>query len=477
MKFSMRWVAALLAVVLIAGACSSRDDETGTEESPSPTAAAQEESAVQPDAEADTEAEPEAEAEAEPAVDAEPEVVLEATEIGVTATEIRIGVIADIDTPVAPGLSQSIHDAAEAWADSVNANGGVAGRQIVLTKYDSKLNPDESVNAVIEACQNEFALVGSGMFAFLNPAPLIECADINGDITGLPDLASLSVSPGQGASTTTFPAFVNGQVFYAEEPTFVLTHAGIDYAASLLGDVTPKALVIETGTPGIRTAAVAISNGLVADRGFETAGVVAFPTTATQAEALPIINTIREQGVNLVYALPISMAKLMAEARVQGLDMDSIAWLCTGQCFSPFYASAFGEASDGLIVGVNTLPWTDADHPVVAEYLASVDREQVSSNGVVTTAAGKGFEELMTSLVDAHGPNGITRANLLALLRTGPVTTAGGLLGPGSVLGRNSECYVVVQLIDGAYQRVDPAGTGEFICDPSSLSTVVNPTE
>ncbi len=478
MKPVARVVALLLAVAMIASACSSRDDSadvdasSDTEATEETAAAAEDESEEAMDEEAMEDEEMEEE---EAMADEEPA----ASDVGVSATEINIGVIADIDTPVAPGLSQAIHDAAEAWATNVNANGGIAGRQIVLTKYDSKLNPDEAVNAIIDACQNEFALVGAAMFTLLNPAPLIECADINGDPTGLPDFASLSVSPGQGASPTSFPAFVNGRVFTSDEdePTFIQSLAGFNYAETLIGDATPKVLVIEPGAPGIRPAAVAISEGLVAARGYETAGVVTYLDSATQAEAVPIINTIREEGVNIVYGISFSVAKVMAEARVQGLDMESVAWLCTAQCFSPFYAQAFGEGSDGLIVGLNTTPWTDLEQPSVAEYMSSVDIEQVSSNGITTYAAGRAFEELMATIVDQHGVNGVTRANVLDLLRSKPEVSAGGLLGPGSVLGENSQCSVSVQLTDGEFVRVDPTDVGGFTCDPSELVTVVNPTE
>ncbi len=467
MKFLLRLIAVLSAVVLFASACSSRTDDG--------TATADEDATTVTEAESDEEP---VEDEGEDAMeDEEPAEDLEATEVGVSATEINIGVIADIDTPVAPGLSQSIHDAAEAWAANVNADGGIAGRQIVLTTYDSKLNPDEAVNAIIEACQNEFALVGSGMFTLLNPEPLIECADINGDATGLPDLASLSVSPGQGASPTTFASYINGRVFTSETPTFVQSMAAMNYAETLIGDATPKVLVVEPGAPGIRPSAVAISQGLVEERGYESAGVVTYLDSATQAEAQPIINTIREEEVNIVYGISFSIAKVMAEARVQGLDMDSVVFTCTGQCFSPFYAQAFGEASEGLLVGINTAPWSDLDQPEVAEYMSSVDIEQVSSNGIVTYAAGNAFEELMATIVEEHGVNGVTRANLLDLLRSGPEVTAGGLLGPGSVLGQNSSCSVTVQLTAGEFVRVDPAGVGEFVCDPSELVTVVDPQE
>ena len=114
----------------------------------------------------------------------------EATDVGITATEIHIGVVADVDTPISPGLSQPLVSAVKAWGDQVNANGGLAGRKVVVTFYDSKLNPDEAVNAYTQACQNEFATVGSGAFVLLNPDPIQTCKDKSGNAIGLPDVAA-----------------------------------------------------------------------------------------------------------------------------------------------------------------------------------------------------------------------------------------------------------------------------------------------
>ena len=74
----------------------------------------------------------------------------------------------------------------------MNANGGLAGRKVVITFYDSKLNPDESVNAYTQACQNEFATVGSGAFVMLHGRLVT---------IGSPDQIALTISDAYLAST------------------------------------------------------------------------------------------------------------------------------------------------------------------------------------------------------------------------------------------------------------------------------------
>ena len=67
-----------------------------------------------------------------------------ASEIGVTPTEIRIAVIADVDTPLAPGAYAGARDAVQGFAKYMNQQGGLAGRKVVVDFYDSKLSGDET---------------------------------------------------------------------------------------------------------------------------------------------------------------------------------------------------------------------------------------------------------------------------------------------------------------------------------------------
>src|SRR5262249_50042076 len=75
-----------------------------------------------------------------------------ATEIGVSASQIHIAAIADVDNPFAPGLFKGAVDgvkAAAAYLNSKAGGGGLAGRKVVVDFYDSKLNPNETRNATI----------------------------------------------------------------------------------------------------------------------------------------------------------------------------------------------------------------------------------------------------------------------------------------------------------------------------------------
>ena len=75
-----------------------------------------------------------------------------ATDVGITDKEIHIAVVADVDTPLAPNLFKASKDAMEGVAKYLNSKaggGGLAGRKVVVDFYDSKLNPNETTNAMI----------------------------------------------------------------------------------------------------------------------------------------------------------------------------------------------------------------------------------------------------------------------------------------------------------------------------------------
>ena len=128
-----------------------------------------------------------------------------ATEVGVTATTIRIAVIADVNTPLAPGLFKAAADAVQAWGKYTNAHGGLAGRKVQVDFIDSKLSPDETRNAIIQACANDFAMVGTTALFLNNVDDMVSCKDQAGTATGLPDVPQLITDPTHARAPMSFP--------------------------------------------------------------------------------------------------------------------------------------------------------------------------------------------------------------------------------------------------------------------------------
>ena len=75
---------------------------------------------------------------------------------GVTASEIKLGVMSDVGFT----KNQEFVDAAKVFTSWCNAAGGVNGRKLVATTRDTKMM--EVRQRMIEACRDDFALVGGG---------------------------------------------------------------------------------------------------------------------------------------------------------------------------------------------------------------------------------------------------------------------------------------------------------------------------
>jgi hypothetical protein len=155
-----RWFAALVALLVIAGACTRSDDEvqTGPEESEG-------ESSENTD-----NSEEESGGDDATALSAggfgDLESVCQdgdaagATAAGVTDTEIRLGTVTDKGFAGIPGLNKEMYDTAVAFTEWCNEHGGILGRQLVLDDLDAKLT--EYDQRIRESCGRDFALVGGG---------------------------------------------------------------------------------------------------------------------------------------------------------------------------------------------------------------------------------------------------------------------------------------------------------------------------
>ena len=100
-----------------------------------------------------------------------------ATDIGVTKDEIRLAVVADVDNPFKPGLFQGAVDGVKAAVKEINATGGVAGRKLKVDFIDSKLNASTTRNAIITACDEDFAMVGTAAAFLTNVEDETGCKD------------------------------------------------------------------------------------------------------------------------------------------------------------------------------------------------------------------------------------------------------------------------------------------------------------
>jgi Periplasmic binding protein len=161
-------------------------------------------------------------------------------EVGVTDDTIRIAVIADVDNPARPGLFQGTVEGVQAAAEYINDNGGIGGRDVEVDFIDSRLSPDEARNALIKACEEDFALVGTSALFMNNIEPMVSCPDAAGNATGIPDIANLQTEIAHQCSPVSYPVVLVGidcSTVDDAKQRFTLRVGHLDYYKKRFGDL------------------------------------------------------------------------------------------------------------------------------------------------------------------------------------------------------------------------------------------------
>ena len=402
-----------------------------------------------------------------------------ATEVGVTATQIRIAVVADVDNPFAPGLFQSAVDAVNGAAKYINANGGIAGRKIKVDFIDSHLNGNETRNAIITACQQDFALVGTEALFLSNMDDAINCKDINGQATGLPDLAAIATGIPETCAPVTYTP-TGPQLLCDTKDQHPQTYQGnqgdTTYYKKHLNKNLHGAFVLPNDTQDANRGdavqqAIAQQNGVKVDQSVTASG------RDPQSVYTPVVQKMKTDSSNygwsgLAYA---NVVQYHNEAQLQGIyDTKSTVWGCTIACYDQKYITTGGATAEGTYIPMAFIPFEEtAQNKGVADYVKYTGKTKVAGLGVLAWAAGIELQQALQTVVKDKGNNGITRANLLTALKGLTSFNANGFIGTANVGGKvTTDCFVLEQVQNGKFVRVWPKKKGTFDCTKSNHVTV-----
>lgn len=398
---------------------------------------------------------------------------LNSPEIGVTAKEIDITVLADVNNAIKPGVFQGAWNGVKAWAAYVNDRGGLACRRVVVKARDSKLSPQDAKNGIAAACGDSLAMVGTTA-VFLNDVTGMDtCKDKAGKPTGLPDLADLQTEAVQQCSPVSFPTLpIGASCPYSGsgKRTFTVARTQYDYYLNKYpGEKLHGVFAIPKDLPSILAATTPIVRaenrmGIASDAEF------GMSAAATQPDYTRLVQAIKTHHSNYArsgndYSTTVLMRK---EAVVQNVDTVKI-WDCSVQCYDQRLISEGGNAVEGQYVWLNILPIEDGTgvNPTLDAFI-KYDKKP-DGFGLQAFAAGMVFGEAVDRAIAAHDndPNAITRANLLKAIRAMHDYDAGGLLPPGTNIGEKtpSNCLVGMQVQNGKFVRVSPTEKGTFDCD------------
>ncbi|MYB08487.1 MAG: ABC transporter substrate-binding protein [Acidimicrobiia bacterium] len=419
--------------------------------------------------------EPEPVATEEPEVDPCEAVDLEATDIGITSDTITVLVMADVGSPLAPGLFQGSIDGVKAWADHVNSEGGLACRQVEVIEHDSAINPTETTNGFLVACEEAFALVGTTALFALDTTDLQSCPDAAGNDIGVPDFAYITTEPPHQCSVVTFAT---------SRPNSECPYAGTGPRAvqSQVGHVQWLLENVESNLNGVYLVPSDLPSTIASTmpqlRSFQELGIVidgepGVSGFTTQSEYGAYIQVMRDADSNFAYtgSDDQSMIKWRSEAEAQGLDVDSIIWMCQLACYTPSFLEA-GDVIENTYIWLWFLPIDEVDHnQELADFMQFIDNDFPPAWAAGSWADGVLFEQVVNNIVAEGGPNAVTRQAVLDGARSLTSFDVNGWWSPAdySTTENIMPCFMLMQVQNNDFVRVHPTAPGELDCDADNV--------
>jgi len=394
---------------------------------------------------------------------------LEATEIGVTADEIKISVIADVENQLQPGLFQGSPDAVTAFAEYVNKNGGLAGRELVVEFIDSHLSADDARNAIVQACEDSLAVVGTAALFLNNVDDMVSCANSEGAPVGIPDFPVVTTEPVHQCSPVSHPI---------NPPT--LDCATIDdHPQTYRGNIgaTEYYLKQHKNLAGVflypsdlKSAKDSQVPNFTAqeEAGIKLDAEYDVSARAQQSAYTPIAQQMKTDGTTyarsgLAFSSTVTMRK---EAKLQGVDSVEV-WDCSLQCYNRQLLEQGGSDVEDQYVYLNFVPFFSEakDNKMTNSFVKAVGKDKVDGFAAQAWSSAVYFRDAVNAIVEAGGNNAITRERLLEEANNINDFTAEGMMAPTDVGDRTpGSCYAVMQVQNGEFERVHPKKAATFDC-------------
>jgi ABC-type branched-subunit amino acid transport system substrate-binding protein len=380
-----------------------------------------------------------------------------ATAQGVTDGEIVIGYGDDAGYQAAPGLSAELSDAMVAMIDWCNEQGGINGREVVGNYYDAKVT--EATNAMTEACDQVFFLVGEGwVFDSGQEAVRQPC--------GLPAVPGYAVSP----------AFSNAPMMYSPVPNPV-DYNPVHLAATfqeLFPEQIKKTGLVYADYP----ATLDPKDKVVATYpafGFEFLACDQVYGIQGESDWKPLAQKLKDCGAEVVYfaGSPYPNFENFLDAAHQ-VGFEPI-WFSDANMYDQTLADwNVNGYADNVYVRSSFPPLFEADRvPAVQDYVDIVSASGGEVNQLGSQAASA---FLLWATAAKECGSDLTRECVLDQLSQITSWTAGGLhseANPGENLPPT--CGMVLKLEGTEYVRVAPEEPGTLDCSDEYVAEVTGP--
>jgi ABC-type branched-subunit amino acid transport system substrate-binding protein len=453
-------VVALSAAVLLAAGCSS-SSTSSTSAPASSTAAA----TTAPSTSSTSPA-------------AAPTGKVPASDVGITATTIRVAMIADVNNPLVPGLFKDSVNAVNAWAKEVNASGGLDGRQVKVDFCDSQLNPNTTTSCVIKACQNDFAIVGTSANALGDLSDIDGCKNAAGKPVGIANLAAFAFVPEVCDPDTYGVGGVGAYCATAKQsPSTYNVPVGDTRYLTAHNQGLHGIWIYDTDDPTFKLTQVPLFQA-ESNIGIKKDGQGFYPVSGAvpQSALTPFIQQIKSSGSTFVYddVTTQSMVLLRKEAQLQGVNSVKV-WECNSGCYDPSFYQLGGAAVNGTYASLNELPYLSdyKSNPSLNKVITDLGGlSNFNNNALGSYDMALLFQDAVQKVV-ASGQT-LDRQSLFNVLNKDETAfTANGILGATNISGHvQSNCSVLVQLQNGVWNRVNPTAPGTFNCNSANVSTI-----
>lgn len=379
------------------------------------------------------------------------------SDTGLTATTLTLGEVASLSGPVSGLFDGAVHGG-EAFANYANnAAGGICGRQVKIAVRDDGTNCTQDENATQSLVGRSFAL--SGSFALYDGCG----ARI---VKQNPQVADIHVALDPAADTpanhfdvsSKIEGFATGMFhYYKQKYGSKLNRVGtiVENIPSAVSKQQDQVHAAESqGWHFIDSISEQPTNSnfqsdfvKLCQRDHITAF---FELTETAANAATMIQNERQVGCpkSLLNIIPIAYDQaFIGDYAGAKSDLNGIqGW--------NEYALFFNQDEAAGIPEVKLLQeWYQRTYPGVP----------LNLYGMFAWASDRLFQQAADSV---KGP--LTRKSLLAALRKIKRFDAGGLIAPTDPGGGAPHCYILWQLENGGFERVDDPKTG-YRCDGKFL--------
>ena len=276
-----------------------------------------------------------------------------------------------------------------AWAKVVNKDGGIAGRKVVIDFYDSKLNPNETRNATIKACANDFAMVGGEALFMNNVDDMTACQNSAGKAIGIPDVAGLALDAAQQCSPVTYVIIGRGPYCATknDHPQTYLAPQGdsryyVKKNKDLHGVWSVPADLKATKNSVLPGYQAAVDLGIKKDG----QGYYDVFQRDPQSAMTPVVQAIKQNNSTFAYSASNKMLDLRKEATIQGVTSVKV-WACSQACYSQPFVDQGGSDVENTQSVITTLPFYTEykSNPTLKKLVAAVGGiDKVDSNAVAS---------------------------------------------------------------------------------------------